>query len=74
MSISMAMIAFGPNPKISTSSIQADLAEQWPSLPKAQSAEDDENTFSFQSTERTVDGEKAADIGPIKVTRMAAGK
>jgi uncharacterized protein (TIGR02246 family) len=29
----------------------------------------DENTFTFQSTERTVDGEKAADVGPIKVTR-----
>lgn len=34
----------------------------------------DENAFSFQSTERTVDGEKAADVGPIKVTRAAAGK
>ena len=34
----------------------------------------DENTFTFQSTERTVDGEKAPDIGPIKVTRSAAGK
>jgi uncharacterized protein (TIGR02246 family) len=32
----------------------------------------DENTFTFQSTERTVDGEKASDVGPIKVTR--AGK
>jgi uncharacterized protein (TIGR02246 family) len=29
----------------------------------------DENTFTFQSTQRTVDGEKAADVGPIKVTR-----
>jgi uncharacterized protein (TIGR02246 family) len=34
----------------------------------------DENTFTFQSTERTVDGEQAADIGPIKVTRSAAAK
>jgi uncharacterized protein (TIGR02246 family) len=34
----------------------------------------DENTFTFQSTDRTVDGEKAADIGPITVTRGAAGK
>jgi hypothetical protein len=34
----------------------------------------DEDTFTFQSTERTVDGEKAADVGPIKVTRGAAGK
>jgi uncharacterized protein (TIGR02246 family) len=34
----------------------------------------DENAFTFQSTERTVDGEKAADVGPIKVTRGAAGK
>jgi uncharacterized protein (TIGR02246 family) len=32
----------------------------------------DENTFTFQSIERTVDGEKAPDVGPIKVTR--AGK
>jgi uncharacterized protein (TIGR02246 family) len=34
----------------------------------------DENTFTFQSTERTIDGEKAEDVGPIKVTRVAAGK
>jgi uncharacterized protein (TIGR02246 family) len=34
----------------------------------------DENTFTFQSTERTVDGERAADVGPIRVTRRAAGK
>jgi uncharacterized protein (TIGR02246 family) len=34
----------------------------------------DENSFTFQSTERTVDGEKAADVGPIKATRSAAGK
>jgi uncharacterized protein (TIGR02246 family) len=34
----------------------------------------DENAFTFHSTERTVDGEKAADIGPIKVTRGAAGQ
>jgi uncharacterized protein (TIGR02246 family) len=34
----------------------------------------DANTFTFQSTERTVDGEKAADVGPIKVTRSPAGK
>ena len=34
----------------------------------------DENTFTFQSTERTVDGEKVADVGPIKATRVAAGK
>jgi uncharacterized protein (TIGR02246 family) len=29
----------------------------------------DENTFTYQSTERKLAGEKAADIGPIKVTR-----
>jgi uncharacterized protein (TIGR02246 family) len=34
----------------------------------------DENTFTFQSTERTVDGERVADVGPVKVTRSAAGK
>ena len=34
----------------------------------------DENTFTFQSTDRTVDGEKAADIGPIRVTRGATGR
>jgi uncharacterized protein (TIGR02246 family) len=32
----------------------------------------DENTFTFQTTGRTVDGEKAPDIGPVKVTRAAA--
>ena len=34
----------------------------------------DENSFTFQTTGRTVDGEKAPDIGPIKVTRSAARK
>jgi uncharacterized protein (TIGR02246 family) len=34
----------------------------------------DENTFTFQSTQRTVAGEKVPDIGPIKVTRTAAAK
>src|SRR5262249_4188500 len=34
----------------------------------------DDNTFPCQSTERTVDGEKSPDVGPIKVTRSAAGK
>ena len=34
----------------------------------------DENTFTFQSTDRTVDGEKVADVGPVKVTRAAAAK
>ena len=34
----------------------------------------DENTFTFQSTERTVDGSKDADVGPITVTRGPAGK
>jgi uncharacterized protein (TIGR02246 family) len=34
----------------------------------------DENTFTFRSTERTVDGEPAEDIGPITVTRRAVGK
>jgi uncharacterized protein (TIGR02246 family) len=34
----------------------------------------DENAFTFQSTKRTVDGEQAADIGPIKVARDAAAK
>ena len=33
-----------------------------------------ENTFAFLSAERTVDGEKAPDVGPIKVTRGAAEK
>ena len=34
----------------------------------------DENSFTFLSTGRTVDGEKIADVGPIKVTRVATGK
>jgi uncharacterized protein (TIGR02246 family) len=34
----------------------------------------DENSFTFRSTERTVDGEPAEDVGPITVTRRAAGK
>jgi uncharacterized protein (TIGR02246 family) len=34
----------------------------------------DENTFTFHTTDRIVDGEKAEDVGPIKVTRSAAGK
>jgi uncharacterized protein (TIGR02246 family) len=34
----------------------------------------DENTFTFRSTDRTVEGEKAEDVGPIKVTRAPSGK
>jgi uncharacterized protein (TIGR02246 family) len=34
----------------------------------------DENTFTFRSTDRTVEGEKAEDVGPIKVTRAPKGK
>jgi uncharacterized protein (TIGR02246 family) len=34
----------------------------------------DENTFTFRSTDRTVDGEKAEDVGPVKVTRALKGK
>jgi uncharacterized protein (TIGR02246 family) len=34
----------------------------------------DENTFSFRSTDRTADGDKLEDVGPIKVTRTSAGK
>jgi uncharacterized protein (TIGR02246 family) len=34
----------------------------------------DENTFTFQSTERTVDGRKATDVGPVKVSRVSASK
>jgi uncharacterized protein (TIGR02246 family) len=30
--------------------------------------------FTFASTERTVDGEKSPDIGPVKVTRVATGR
>jgi uncharacterized protein (TIGR02246 family) len=32
----------------------------------------DENTFTFRSTDRTVDGEPAEDVGPITVTRRSA--
>jgi uncharacterized protein (TIGR02246 family) len=34
----------------------------------------DENTFTFRSTDRTVDGDKAEDVGPIKVTRAPKSK
>jgi len=34
----------------------------------------DENTFTFRSTDRTVEGEKAEDVGPIKVTRAPKSK
>ena len=34
----------------------------------------DENTFTFHSTDRIVDGEQAPDIAPIKVTRGTARK
>jgi hypothetical protein len=32
------------------------------------------DAFTFQTTDRTVDGEKAPNVGPVKVTRAAAGK
>jgi hypothetical protein len=44
----MAMIALGPNANPSASAIQADLARQWPSLPKPQASESKEDTFSFR--------------------------
>jgi uncharacterized protein (TIGR02246 family) len=34
----------------------------------------DENSFTFQLTDRTVDGERVADVGPFKVSRAPAGK
>jgi hypothetical protein len=48
MSLSMAMIALGPNARLSGAAIQADLARQWPSLPKATAMEEKEDTFSFR--------------------------
>lgn len=32
------------------------------------------DAFTFQTTDRTVDGEKAPDSGPVQVTRQAAGR
>jgi uncharacterized protein (TIGR02246 family) len=32
------------------------------------------DAFTFQTTDRTVDGEKVPSIGPVKVTRAAAGR
>jgi uncharacterized protein (TIGR02246 family) len=34
----------------------------------------DENTFVYQSIDRTVGGEKVADVGPVKATRIPAVK
>jgi uncharacterized protein (TIGR02246 family) len=34
----------------------------------------DEDSFTWQSVERTVDGEKQPDVGPVKVVRARAGK
>ncbi len=48
MSLSMAMIALGPNAKPSVAAIEADLASQWPSLARATASEAQENTFAFQ--------------------------
>jgi hypothetical protein len=44
----MAMIALGSNPRLSSAAIQADLARQWPSLPKAEIGEEKEGTFAFR--------------------------
>jgi hypothetical protein len=48
VSLSMSMIALGPNPHLSVAAIQADLAQQWPSLPEAEAAEQKEGTFAFR--------------------------
>jgi hypothetical protein len=48
MVLSMAMIALGPNAQPSSAAIQAELARQWPSLPKAQAAESKDDTFCFR--------------------------
>jgi uncharacterized protein (TIGR02246 family) len=34
----------------------------------------DEDSFTWQSVERTVDGEKQPDVGPVKVVRARAGR
>jgi uncharacterized protein (TIGR02246 family) len=34
----------------------------------------DEDSFTWQSVDRTVDGEKQPDVGPVKVVRARAGK
>jgi hypothetical protein len=48
MALSMAMIALGPDASLSSEAIQAELARQWPSLPKAQAAEAKDDTFAFR--------------------------
>jgi hypothetical protein len=48
MAISMAMIALGPNARLSSAAIQAELARQWPSLPRADAREAQDNTFAFR--------------------------
>jgi hypothetical protein len=48
LALSMAMIALGPNARLSPSAIQADMVKQWPSLPKPEATEEKEGTFSFQ--------------------------
>lgn len=48
MSLSMAMIALGPNARVSGAAIRAELARQWPDLPKAKAGEQKEGTFSFR--------------------------
>jgi hypothetical protein len=44
----MAMIMLGPDAKLSAAAIQADLAKQWPTLPKAQASEAKEDTVAFR--------------------------
>jgi hypothetical protein len=48
VSLSMAMIALGPNACVSAAAIQAELGRQWPTLPKAEPAEEKEGTFAFR--------------------------
>jgi hypothetical protein len=44
----MAMIALGPNARLSSGAIQAELGRRWPDLPRAKAAKKDDTTFSFR--------------------------
>jgi hypothetical protein len=48
MALSMAMIALGPGARPNHDAIQAELARQWPELPRAETGEEKDDTFAFR--------------------------
>lgn len=48
MTLSMATVAFGPNALLSVTAMRAELARQWPTLPRVEDVDEKDTTFAFR--------------------------